>query len=188
MLIRVVIFCSMMVAASSLVSACAKSVPDIHAAVKSCDPVKVNVAITAGANVETKSPDGLTPLGQAAICFDPRVVKTLLDAGAKVDGSDAQGWTPLMWAQSESVVAALLEAGANVNATNQDGETPLMFAKDAAIARRLIQAGADIHVRNKAGKTALDQKKEQVASGTNALADEIVVVLQQAEVTRPKSP
>ena len=66
------------------------------------DPAKQNVAIAliqAGADVEERTPTGMTALMQAAFNCKPRVVDALLQARARVDAKDNDGRTVITYAR-----------------------------------------------------------------------------------------
>jgi ankyrin repeat protein len=104
--------------------------------------------ISAGADVESKGPYGVTPLLVASQNGLVDVVRTLIDAGADVDAptQDADK-TPLHVAAARghtAVVEALLAAGARVNPVNRAGYTPFIGAllnKQPLTAKVLYRAG-----------------------------------------------
>ena len=77
----------------------------------------VAALIQAGASVNIKDNDGLTPLHCAGVFPGrPGVCQMLCAAGADVDARNAEGWTPLSYAISSSdCIAVLLAAGARVD-------------------------------------------------------------------------
>ena len=123
---------------------------------KSAKLKAVTDCLQAGAKVNARDKDGVTPLQWAAFGSEtPAVVKTLLAAGAKVNARDKYGQTPLYWASSPAVVKALLAAGANLNARSKYGQTPLHSASSPAVVKALLAAGADLNARSKSGATPL---------------------------------
>jgi tetratricopeptide (TPR) repeat protein len=102
----------------------------------------------AGADLNAKDSDGVTPLmGAAQYNSNPDVVTALLKAGVDVNAKDKQGKTPLMHAvlnPNPDAVAALLKGGADVNAKDNSGKTALDYARETnnseAVAA-LIKAG-----------------------------------------------
>jgi ankyrin repeat protein len=69
--------------------------------------------VRAGADVEERTPTGLTPLMRAAFSCKPRVVAALIEAGAKLDARSGTGDTALGEAGNCPEAAALLrKAGA----------------------------------------------------------------------------
>ena len=113
--------------------------------------------------VDSFSPDGLTPLMNAARENDVVAIGGLVRAGAAVDRVDRrQGWTPLLHAihkGAAEAAAALLAAGADPNLAGGGEVPPLFFAVmngDPATVRLLLDHGAD-------PRAAIDE------GGTNAL-------------------
>ena len=95
----------------------------------------VRAELKAGARVNAKNMDGMTPL-MAAVSSntDVAVIKSLLSAGADLESRTENGWTPLMLAVRDNknldVTAALLEAGANAKAKDDAGKTALDYIKN----------------------------------------------------------
>ena len=109
--------------------------------------------IKAGANVNARWKDGMTPLHYAAAYGKPAHIKILVDAGADVNARDKDGDTPLHEAvrKTPELVKLLLDAGADVNAHGRYRNTPLHNAANygnAAIVRILLNAGANPNAQN----------------------------------------
>ena len=118
-----------------------------------------------GTDINTKDPDGWTPLMVAADQGKLEVVKILLDRGADVNVKDAYGWTPLMLAlEHEPTVRILVAKGADVNAKNSHGLTPLMLA-----VRRGYTEVADF--LKKHGAKELPDPSAEGSGGQNAATD-----------------
>ena len=142
-------------------------------------PEEVRQLIQDGADVNTKSTYGWTPLMEAADKnSNPEVLKVLIGAGADVNAKDKDGLTPLMAAAFENtpeVLMALIEAGADVNAKSTSGMTPLMFAaikNTPEVLTALLEAGADAKAKtkNNHGGRALDYTRwNEKLKGTDAL-------------------
>jgi Ankyrin repeats (3 copies)/Sel1 repeat len=87
-----------------------------------------------GADVNEKTPDGLTPLHYSAARGYKSMVELLLANNADVNVVDKNGWTPLHYAvqeNQETIVELLLANGAEVNAKNNAGLTPLHLSADS---------------------------------------------------------
>jgi ankyrin repeat protein len=115
-------------------------------------PDAVRLLINAGANVQTASDAGITPLHVA--WRDPSIARLLLDRGANVNAASAAGATPLFVAASANgtapVVSLLLDRGARVDASENRGVTPLIAASSVGnsdVARLLIAHGANVNAQ-----------------------------------------
>ena len=123
--------------------------------------------IDAGADVNARDKNVITPLYWACQWQNHDVVKQLIDYGAKVnlieDGHHGlrNNFYPLIMAAQKrkpEIVELLLDAGADVNVRDEDDCTPLYIACRNGrpdIARLLIDAGADVNARGTAGWTPL---------------------------------
>ncbi|MDB4725336.1 ankyrin repeat domain-containing protein, partial [Akkermansiaceae bacterium] len=107
------------------------------------------------------SPDGMTPLLEAAHKDDTALAKRLLDSGAAPSAENRYGITPLYLAclnGNGDLVTALLEAGADPNAAIVGKETALMTAsrtgKIGAV-EALLKAGAKVDARDKSDQSAI---------------------------------
>ncbi len=91
----------------------------------------VNLLVKAGADVNSPSKKGFTPLITAAMSGNPYTVDALIKAGAKVNvKTETGGFTPLMLlgGANKEVVEILLKAGADPKAKNNKGETAAQMA------------------------------------------------------------
>lgn len=130
----------------------------------------VNEALSAGAAVDSRDPDGFCALDLACQWESgnpqaeeiPSIVARLVEAGARLDAVDLDGLTPLHWAAAVSgaeVVRQLITAGAHVGATSPDGNTPLheaVWGNDADCVAVLLDANADVNAPNNDGVRPLD--------------------------------
>ena len=134
---------------------------DLGAAALRGDLAEVERLLKAGADVNAKDKDGVTPLHWAATNPTPAVLEVLLKAGADVNAEDNDGRTPLHAAAannpSPAVIEVLLKAGAKVNANSNRVSTPLHWAAannpSPAVLEVLRKAGADPRAIDKDGKT-----------------------------------
>jgi ankyrin repeat protein len=131
-------------------------------ALRAQDPETALYALSAGADVMAREPDGTTPLHYAAHYGDVRLVTAFLKAKADPDAANEFGAKPLAEAAvsgNAEVIRLLLKAGADVESPNPEGQTALMVVARAGridAARLLLKAGADVNAREKwADQTAL---------------------------------
>lgn len=119
--------------------------------------------IASGANVNSRSPQGMTPLMLAAGGRHLPVVRTLISRGADVNAKVVgPGYTPLMIASAMcdvSVVKVLLDSGASIN--DRDNEpslirTALYYARGcpAGVSEYLIERGG--------GRELIGQTRAQI--------------------------
>jgi ankyrin repeat protein len=141
---------------------------------------QMKVLITAGADPNARTLDGLTPLMFAAAVRKLEMVSVLLEADADVNARSENGVTALLQvlrresvpaafhpAPSSEVLRLLITYGADVNVSCQRqncggnlsvGETALLLAvrsRDAESVRLLLEAGANTEVSDARGRTAL---------------------------------
>lgn len=124
----------------------------------------VALLVAHGADVNTATRKGATPLHYA--CRDAALgtVALLIEHGADVNARAAGGVYDgatlhiAVEAKREEVCALLLASGADVNSQNSVGNTPLHLAAESgykSIAQRLLARSADTTAVNDAGETAL---------------------------------
>ena len=109
----------------------------------------------------SETPDGRTPLHDAALDDDTDALLALLSGGADPDTADLDGAVPLHYAATTGALGAiqvLLAAGATPDLADSRGNTPLMTAittsnDDPQLAQALTAAGADPYARNNFGQT-----------------------------------
>ena len=132
--------------------------PLVAAARFSKNPEVVTLLIKAGADVNTKSEDGVTALYMAAFGNEnPEVLTVLIEAGADVNWNF--GGTALMGAatnnENPEVFTVLIKAGADVNAKGRDDMTPLLVAAvsnvNPEVITLLIRAGAYVNAKTDEG-------------------------------------
>lgn len=130
----------------------------------------IETLIQAGAEVDARGRNGLSPLGKALHDNGEKAFQVLIKHGADVnyeailytthDRRQAM-LTPLMataFSGNPDFVAPLIERGARIDETNDLGDTALMLAirhSQTDLARALIEAGADVNARQDNGYTAL---------------------------------
>lgn len=98
---------------------------DVFAAVQKGDPQAVIGAVLAGADVNTRSKDGYTPLMYAVTKGNPEVVREILSGGADINAQSSTGWTALMFAAKDepALIEVLVSAGADKTLKNNLGQT-----------------------------------------------------------------
>ena len=113
----------------------ADATDDLFKAAKGGTALEVKGALAAGADVEARNEDGLTPLHTAARNSNPAVIEALLEAGADTGARErkAPHRMPLHIAagfnDNPAVIEALIEADADVGAHDEFGMTPFDYAK-----------------------------------------------------------
>ncbi|XP_032233750.1 ankyrin repeat and protein kinase domain-containing protein 1 isoform X2 [Nematostella vectensis] len=122
----------------------------------------VKLLIEAGASVDVKEKDGLTPLHLAVYHGNSNCVQILIDYGADVNSTSRFGSTPLHQASyfgHLSCAQILLKNGAFVDVEEAWGQTPLFLAAQRAhsnVVQLLLQYNAYVKQTDKAHfKTAL---------------------------------
>lgn len=107
-------------------------------AVRKGDLSMCEVLVHHGADVNTKSKYGETPLIEAAAFCHTPVARFLVQSGADINASTQVGATPLILAASldcPTVVEVLIKAGAHLNARNLEGKTALSVSKESGYSR-----------------------------------------------------
>jgi ankyrin repeat protein len=129
----------------------------LHWATYHDDIRTVEMLIRAGANVNTATEAGITPLWIACSTnSSAAVVRQLLAAGANPNLAPNTGETPLMWCARAGALEAvkdLVAHKAQVDAREKSSDqTPLMWAAAARhpeVVKTLIEVGADPRARTK---------------------------------------
>lgn len=136
--------------------------PSLFKSVRRNEITKVKELIDAGADINARDKNDLTPLHIAALKGHDELAEVLIQAGADVNAENEHGVTPLHAAAlrgQKNVGEILIQKGANVNSRLvNDGSTPLHGAVvkgHIEFAELLIVKGADINAKNKHGDTPL---------------------------------
>jgi len=132
------------------------------------DSDRVRRLLEAGADTDSRTPDGFTPLQLAAFFGAPRTAADLIAAGADYNAvaenpMRIQSLHAAAANRHSEVAIMLIDAGADVNATQRHGWTPLHTAAlhgDAALVTALIAAGASTTASNDDGRTPKDLADE----------------------------
>lgn len=136
--------------------------------------------LDAGAGVDAKAVNAMTPLMYAAYEGNTDVAEVLLKGGADVNAHDNENYTPLILAANRNadLVRMLLDAGAGANAATRYSTTALHNAAlrdDVVSVELLLAAGADSRIVDKLGRTP----------AMYARNDELVRILRDAEIRGP---
>lgn len=121
---------------------------DLNQAIFTNDLAKVKNLISAGADINAKSPASFTPLMTAILEGHTEIAKFLIEKGADVNAKFKDFRTPLMFAAQKGdteIAKLLILKGADVNAKSDQGETALSIAEKAGMnkmAALLKQSGA----------------------------------------------
>ncbi|CAD5211556.1 unnamed protein product [Bursaphelenchus okinawaensis] len=111
------------------------------------DEEEVVELLAKGANVNTTTIDGVTPLHQSVIDGNFEMVRFLLDHGADINAQDNEGWTPLHAAVccgNLNILEYLYDKGADITITNTDKELPVDLAEDDTI-KHYLEERLQIH-------------------------------------------
>ncbi|RYY03253.1 MAG: hypothetical protein EOO53_08850 [Gammaproteobacteria bacterium] len=136
---------------------------DLMDAIHAGDPIKTEVALSAGANPNQVLADGSLPLAWAVDAQSLSLVNILLKHGAKPDANkvSTQNFSPLIeacqWGDA-AIVNRLLDAGADVNRATASGISPLALCagnSTVAVVNRLIELGAKVDAADETGQTPL---------------------------------
>lgn len=133
----------------------------LRIAVENDSPFIALMLLEAGANPNTKSPDGAAILGVAVAKGDSPTVEKLIAAGAKADGKMPNGEAILPWAIRNgrlAFVRAMFAGGADPHQTDSAGYPLLHLAINAGhrdLVTALITAGADAAATGPEGRGAL---------------------------------
>jgi ankyrin repeat protein len=136
-------------------------VANLSDAARNNDVAQLQRILEAGAPIESRDADGMTPLLLAARFGGGDALAALLKAGADVHARDNVGMSALHLAALHNrfaLVRPLVGAGLSVDCATARGSTPLMAAaagSAAKAAEELLALGANVNAQNQEGKTAL---------------------------------
>lgn len=155
----------------------------LHCAAREGHINSVRVLVVGGAEIDSKTRDGRTPLLMAAENGHSDVCRYLIERGACIEASDADGRTVLHIACFEGlskVVESLVEKDVDVNATTDLQETALFLAAlmdRPTICEILIRNGANIEAKSFMGLSPL-----HAAVANASLAAAKVLIEHKADV------
>eukprot|EP01059_Diplonema_ambulator_P014400 TRINITY_DN252_c0_g1_i1.p1 TRINITY_DN252_c0_g1~~TRINITY_DN252_c0_g1_i1.p1 ORF type:complete len:485 (+),score=120.83 TRINITY_DN252_c0_g1_i1:125-1579(+) len=136
----------------------AKGFTPLHVASSSGTLEAVRLLLEHGANPNSRSDAGMTPLFSATHSkLDTAVAEILLEHDAFLHAKDKEGFTVLHMNCSPAMVDLLVSKGLSPNAASKSGSTPLhAMIKNVAPDRsllRLVQKGAKLNQKNVKGET-----------------------------------
>ncbi len=145
----------------------------LHVATRARQLEAVRLLLKAGANVNVRNKDGITPLMNA---LEEKDIVFLLIAGrADLNARTDDGVTALMLAAARhltDMIQPLVNLGADINARSDRGWTPLMYAAgaidsvdDPETVQALLDKGADSNAQDRDGWTALMFSAKQGLTG-----------------------
>jgi len=140
--------------------------PMMLAAQRVQDEALFEVLAAGGADIDSRSNQGVTALMVAATSGNVAALNSLISMSADLEIKDYDGFTPLFHVVQSSeenndvigVIDLLINGKCNVNAKDISGATPLMHAALGGkhrMAGRLIDAGASMDATDSVGWTAL---------------------------------
>jgi hypothetical protein len=107
----------------------------LHFAILFNRPPIIKLLIAAGAEIDARDAEGLTPLHYCVMepwaTDSPTITEILLDAGADLQSRDNRGRTPLMFAidcSSSGPIRFLLEKGACLESRNSSEEESIVYS------------------------------------------------------------
>lgn len=134
--------------------------------------------IEAGADLEARNADGLTPLLVAAENRSDDAVAVLIKMGANINAAATTSKkTALHYAAKNSdtdTLKTLLRAKPDINSKDSKGQTPLHYAAieaDDDHVNMLVAAGADILAKDNLNRTAGKHAERKAQDDSHYLAD-----------------
>lgn len=104
----------------------------LSSAIELCDLAGMEMLIEAGADVNSHSDSGMTPLMRAACTGKTHLIQKLLESGADLNAKRSDGFTALSFAAffgHLNAVRLLLASGADVSAKSKFGTSAEMWAR-----------------------------------------------------------
>lgn len=151
---------------------------ELFRALDSRDHDNIVALVDAGADLEARNSDGLTPLQLAADNRSDDAVAILIKLGADINAaSTTEKMTALHYAAKNSdtdTLKVLIAAKADLNLKDSKGLTALHHAAieaDDDNVELLAEAGADVLAKDNLGRTASKHAEKKAGSENNYMAD-----------------
>uniref|UniRef100_A0A673JNN7 Uncharacterized protein n=1 Tax=Sinocyclocheilus rhinocerous TaxID=307959 RepID=A0A673JNN7_9TELE len=135
------------------------------------EPALMALLLRVGAQINSVTQDGLTPLHLASQSGHTEAVAQLLEGKADIHVKDKQGRTALHCAAAQgevSVIQLLLAAGSDANATEKEKKTPLHLAAMEGHTKKVLRPSWE-HMKKecnsfgwRVGKLVRDMRLEEV--------------------------
>jgi len=141
----------------------------------------IKLLVSLGADVNTKTNKGITPMLMAILKEDTEIMKCLAEVGADIHQRDNEdGKTLIFFAaqlgKTESI-KCLVSLGVDVNSKDNNGFTPMFSATKTEVIRCLVDLGADINAKIINGGTpahmAISQNNVEVLKCLKSLGADI---------------
>jgi ankyrin repeat protein len=114
--------------------------------------------------IQSKDPEGNSPLHIAVQYDHEKLVRLLIDFGAEINERNNNNSTPLHFGTCAPTANLLIDYGADIDAVDNNGNTPLHYAcrsGDNKKAECLVENGADVNAADNKHFTPLDCATER---------------------------
>jgi len=120
--------------------------------------VMVRTLLKHGAEINSTSSDGDTPVELAVLNGRTQIAELMLEQGASLDASRLLLKAARAGVMDRDTVRFLIGLGADTESRNDAGDTPLLIAirqDNHRLATHLVNQGADVNVKTRDGQSAL---------------------------------
>ena len=134
----------------------------LHCAVSGGDPDIIELLLSNGPDIDSRTGEGSTPLIIASFTGNVDAAKYLLEKGADPSLQDNYGWNSLHFASQfddRGMILQILTQVTDIESRNADGLTPLMIAVLHGTlqgVKCLLERGADPFSEDNLGRNSLD--------------------------------